>query len=248
MDEFDKICTPSYNANHGDVHLEVQHNLLTLVEGSRVETKQGYVNTNKLLFIGMGSFDQFRKKRENDSKDPIGFGAVGSDEIMEAEHAAPITREDMISAGGCYELIGRFSYIENYHPLDQETILNIIKKACEDIADQFHCDINLEEEAMAELFESANSKFGCRLIESKIREVVLKAYSEAMQKDSAWDVMDLNIDTLNSYTFGFREYTEEEMELEEAFQSGGVHKEIPVPKMSFEERMEALIRAQTQQD
>ena len=203
---------------------------------------------DEVVVIGMGSFDQFRKKRENDSKEPIGFGAVGSDEIMEAEHAAPITREDMISAGGCYELIGRFSYIENYHPLDQETILNIIKKACEDIADQFHCDINLEEEAMAELFESANSKFGCRLIESKIREVVLKAYSEAMQKDSAWDVMDLNIDTLNSYTFGFREYTEEEMELEEAFQSGGVHKEIPVPKMSFEERMEALIRAQTQQD
>ena len=64
MDEFDKICTPSYNANHGDVHLEVQHNLLTLVEGSRVETKQGYVNTNKLLFIGMGSFDQFRKREK----------------------------------------------------------------------------------------------------------------------------------------------------------------------------------------
>ena len=101
---------------------------------------------------------------------------------------------------------------------------------------------------MAELFESANSKFGCRLIESKIREVVLKAYSEAMQKDSAWDVMDLNIDTLNSYTFGFREYTEEEMELEEAFQSGSIHKEIPIQKMSFEERMEALIRTQTQQE
>lgn len=158
-DEFDKICTPSYSANNGDVHLEVQHNLLTLVEGSRVETKQGYVNTNKLLFIGMGSFDQFRKKREKDGKEPIGFGAV------------------------------------------------------------------------AELFESANSKFGCRLIESQIREVVLKAYSEAMQKDSTWDVMDLKIDTLNSYTFGFREYTQEEIELEEAFQSGSVHKEIPVPKM-----------------
>lgn len=131
MDEFDKICTPSYNANHGDVHLEVQHNLLTLVEGSRVETKQGYVSTNKLLFIGRGSFDQFRKKRENDSKEPIGFGAVSSDEIMEAEHAAPITREDMISAGGCYELIGRFSYIENYHSLNRETIIEIIKQNCE---------------------------------------------------------------------------------------------------------------------
>ena len=141
MDEFDKICTPSYSANHGDVHLEVQHNLLTLVEGSRVETKQGYVNTNKLLFIGMGSFDQFRKKRENDSKEPIGFGASGSDEIMEAEHAAPITREDMISAGGCYELIGRFSYVENYHSLDQKTIIEIIKQNCEKIADDFDCEI-----------------------------------------------------------------------------------------------------------
>ena len=101
---------------------------------------------------------------------------------------------------------------------------------------------------MAELFESANSKFGCRLIESKIREVVLKAYSEAMQKDSTWDVMDLKIDTLNSYTFEFRDYTEEEIELEEAFQPGSIHKEKTVQKMSFEERMEALIRAQTQQE
>ena len=78
--------------------------------------------------------------------------------------------------------------------------------------------------------------------------MVLKAYSEAMQKDGTWDVMDLNIDTLDSYTFGFREYTEEEIELEEAFQPGSVHKEIPVQKMSFEERMEALIRAKTQQE
>lgn len=50
---------------------------------------------------------------------------------MEAEHAAPITREDMISAGGCYELIGRFSYIENYHSLNRETIIEIIKQNCE---------------------------------------------------------------------------------------------------------------------
>ena len=188
MDEFDKICTPSYSSNHGDVHLEVQHNLLTLVEGSVVETKRGYVNTDNLLFIGMGSFNQFRKKKENGSKEPIGFGARENDKIAESEHAAPITREDMISAGGCYELVGRFSYIVNYDPLDEETILNIIKKSCADISDQFHCDITLGGEAIEELRNCANSKFGCRLIDSQIREVVLKAYSEALQEDSTWDV------------------------------------------------------------
>ena len=68
MDEFDKICTPSYSANHGDVHLEVQHNLLTLVEGSRVETKQGYVNTNKAAVHWHGFFRSVSEKRKNDSK------------------------------------------------------------------------------------------------------------------------------------------------------------------------------------
>ena len=253
MDEFDKICTPSYSANHGDVHLEVQHNLLTLVEGSRVETKQGYVNTNKLLFIGMGSFDQFRKKRENDSKEPIGFGASGSDEIMEAEHAAPITREDMISAGGCYELIGRFSYVENYHSLDQKTIIEIIKQNCEKIADDFDCEIELAEPAMKELCDQANSKFGCRLIESMIRDIVLRAYSEALESGENGDVLVVTIITLQEYEYRFRAYEEEDIPFETTKMTGNnngcdADDKISVQKMSFEERMEALIRAQTQQE
>lgn len=245
MDEFDKICTPSYNANHGDVHLEVQHNLLTLVEGSRVETKQGYVNTNKLLFIGRGSFDQFRKKRENDNKEPIGFGAVSSDEIMEAEHAAPITREDMISAGGCYELIGRFSYIENYHSLNRETIIEIIKQNCENIADDFDCEIELAELAMKELCDQANSKFGCRLIESMIRDVVLRAYSEALELGENGDVLVVTIITLHEYEYCFTDYEEEDIPFETTKTTGNnngcdADDKIPVQNMSFEERMEAL--------
>ena len=218
MDEFDKVCIPSYTANYGNVHMELQHNLLTLVEGSTVQAKRGCVNTNNLLFIAMGSFDQFRKKREKENKEPIGFGTEGSVESTGSGHEAPITRENMIAAGGCYELIGRFSYIINYQKLNRRTILNIIEKACEDIADQFHCDIELGEAALDELCESSDSKFGCRLIESKIREVVLKAYSRAMEEKDKWDVLDLKIDSLASYTYAFREYTEEEKALEAAFQ------------------------------
>ena len=49
------------------------------------------------------------------------------------------------------------------------------------------------------------------------------------------------------YSYKDQDY-EEEIELEEAFQPGSIHKEKTVQKMSFEERMEALIQAQTQQD
>lgn len=185
-------------------------------------------------------------------QEPIGFGGKGGDEIAEAEHAAPITREDMISAGGCYELIGRFSYIENYHSLDQETIIEIIKQNCEKIADDFDCEIELAEPAMKELCDQANSKFGCRLIESMIRDIVLKAYSEALELGENGDVLVVTIITLKEYEYRFTDYEEEDIPFETTKTTGSNNgcdsdDKIPVQKMSFEERMEALIRAQTQQ-
>ena len=243
LDEFDKMCTPSYSANHGDVHLEVQNNLLTIIEGARIETKRGYVNTSNLLFIGTGSFDLFRKRRENEKKTSIGFQ---KQEYAETEHSAPITRENIISAGGSYELIGRFSYIINYHPLDQETVINIIRRECEDISADFKCEINMEPQALTELCEKANSKFGCRLLGSLIRDSVLNAFSEALESDDNGDVLVVKIESLNSYTYYFRNFNQQELLLQnETEWDDGVkmEDELSCERMSFEERLEALIRA-----
>lgn len=208
MDEFDKICTPSYTADHSDMHLEVQHNILTMVEGSRVETARGVVDTKNILFIGAGSFDGFRKVRESNEKSEIGFQ---KDENKKSDHYAPVTRENIITAGGCYELIGRFSYIVNYHPLDKEIVLNIIDRNRELIANDFCCELILERKALNELCEQAGSKFGCRLLDSLMRDPVLKAYGDALQSDTYGDVLVITLKDLGTYSYDFRDYTPEEM-------------------------------------
>lgn len=208
MDEFDKICTPSYTADHSDMHLEVQHNILTMVEGSRVETARGVVDTKNILFIGAGSFDGFRKVRESNEKSEIGFQ---KDENKKSDHYAPVTRENIITAGGCYELIGRFSYIVNYHPLDKEIVLSIIDRNRELIANDFGCELILERKALNELCEQAGSKFGCRLLDSLMRDPVLKAYGDALQSDAYGDVLVITLKDLDTYSYDFRDYTPEEM-------------------------------------
>lgn len=208
MDEFDKICTPSYTADHSDMHLEVQHNILTMVEGSRVETACGVIDTKNILFIGAGSFDGFRKVRESNEKSEIGFQ---KDENKKSDHYAPVTRENIITAGGCYELIGRFSYIVNYHQLDKEIVLNIIDRNRELIANDFGCELILERKVLTELCEQAGSKFGCRLLDSLMRDPVLKAYGDALQSDAYGDVLVITLKDLDTYSYDFRNYTPEEM-------------------------------------
>lgn len=208
MDEFDKICTPSYTADHSDMHLEVQHNILTMVEGSRVETARGVIDTKNILFIGAGSFDGFRKVRESNEKSEIGFQ---KDENKKSDHYAPVTRENIITAGGCYELIGRFSYIVNYHPLDKEIVLSIIDRNRELIVNDFGCELILERKALNELCEQAGSKFGCRLLDSLMRDPVLKAYGDALQSDAYGDVLVITLKDLGTYSYDFRDYTPEEM-------------------------------------
>lgn len=208
MDEFDKICTPSYTADHSDMHLEVQHNILTMVEGSRIETARGVIDTKNILFIGAGSFDSFRKVRESNEKSEIGFQ---KDENKKSDHYAPVTRENIITAGGCYELIGRFSYIVNYHPLDKEIVLNIIDRNRELIANDFGCELILERKVLTELCEQAGSKFGCRLLDSLMRDPVLKAYGDALQSDTYGDVLVITLKDLGTYSYDFRDYTPEEM-------------------------------------
>ncbi|UUX34431.1 ATP-dependent protease ATPase subunit HslU [Fundicoccus culcitae] len=55
IDEMDKIA--SKNQNSGEVSRQgVQRDILPIVEGSRVQTKYGYIDTDHILFIGSGAF------------------------------------------------------------------------------------------------------------------------------------------------------------------------------------------------
>jgi len=100
--------------------MEVQNDLLTLVEGSDIRCKDGnVVNTEDMMFVGMGSFDLFRKKRTAVRKEPIGIFSrnetVKNKEISEktSDVFSALTREDIVGSGGSNELIGRFPYLIN---------------------------------------------------------------------------------------------------------------------------------------
>ena len=62
-----------------------------------------------------------------------------------------------------------------------------------------------------ELCEQADSKFGCRLLDSLMRDPVLKAYGDALQSDTYGDVLVITLKDLGTYSYDFRDYTPEEM-------------------------------------
>lgn len=186
LDEFDKKLIPSYTAQGSNVSAETQSNLLTLVEGTRIsipirgssEKKiQQVIDTSRIMFVGMGSFDGFRKEQE-DTKDPVGFGR----EPIKRGHFSEITKEDMIATGALYELIGRFPVVINYERLSKEGTKKVIAKIAGNVGKTFNCDIDIKRSFESYLQEKAQSKFGCRELDGIIREAVLREYVKVLNE------------------------------------------------------------------
>jgi ATP-dependent Clp protease ATP-binding subunit ClpX len=112
LDEFDKI--PS-GADYGSFKAKaVQQEILTIVEGSKVDIKVGgdqggqkvSVDTSKILFIAAGSFAGIEKHMQSDSHRVMGIGTnLAPPEDL--SNSRP-TIKDFISFGFIPELLGRF--------------------------------------------------------------------------------------------------------------------------------------------
>ncbi len=168
LDEIDKKIIPTYESNGGNVNAHVQYELLTMIEGRECESGSNVIDTNNTLFIGLGAFDFFRNDRENEPNE-IGFGS----ERKEVDHYEGISRENLISAGGCYELIGRFSSIYNYRKLTDDDVRRIINLIREKEEEDMDLTVEIDETAVKEFVSMNNSKFGCRLIRSKVHNRIM---------------------------------------------------------------------------
>ena len=175
IDEIDKKILPSFESNGSNVNAKVQHSFLTIMEGSICPPKKDggskSVDTNNTFFIGMGAFDYVRDSKKNASIE-LGFGA----DRRETDHYDVITREDLIDAGACYELVGRFSAIYSYHRLAEKDIRRIINMIVAQESAIMEVGVLIEEPFIRTLLKENNSKYGCRLIRSSIRERVLTQY------------------------------------------------------------------------
>lgn len=178
MDEFDKKLIPSF-AEGANTSAAVQNQLLTIIEGRKVpfilngQPTGYYIDTSNTMFIGLGSFNESREQKKNAAKNNLGFGARTQDNDMFDE----ITREDMIKMGASYEMIGRFPLIVNYHKLSEEAVDKIIDKTLETLRLAYQLPIELDADMRTQLHEFANGVYGCRMLDSSIRDQVIKQYT-----------------------------------------------------------------------
>ena len=177
MDEFDKKLSPSLGEHGTDNNLAVQNQLLTIIEGSKYNGKRGCeIDTRYTLFIGLGSFSKARQEREL-VKDTIGFTGKTAEKET---HYSPITREDILSTGASYELLGRFLGIVNYQPLQDAAIRRILDNIARDLSNTYHIRIPFSESGYQAFIRLANGEFGCRSLKNQVWNTVFPALRREM--------------------------------------------------------------------
>lgn len=196
LDEFDKKLVPSFATGGANVNAAVQAQILTLLEGRKVQLKDGELDTSYTMFIGLGSFDACRKNREQE-KNGLGFGSHTKEETR--DHYYAISREDMIELGASYELLGRFRMIANYYRLSESSVRVLIGKYLNELADSMSVDVCATQELVQYLCAEANGKYGCRMLQSILQEGAMTAYSDILKMREAGRHYQVILDVENGY-------------------------------------------------
>lgn len=188
LDEFDKKLMPSWSSR-GNINLAVQGQLLTIIEGSKQtfhcnvngRHSDTQIDTSNTMFIACGAFDFIRKKLTQKKK-IVGFNRM--DEQDAQDYYLKISKDDMAKAGASHELLGRFSSVVNFHKLNSDVVNEIIDGFLEKLSDELECKVTISDAYREELHTRSNSKYGCRDLESTIREDAMKGYIKILQEDS----------------------------------------------------------------
>lgn len=207
LDEFDKRLI-NVDTSTDSFNKAVQYNLLSILEGANIydkgRTSGGCIDTSHILFIGMGSFDEFRQKK-SEVKRPIGFN---SEESKSADYSL-ITRETLLEMSTAPELIGRFTHVANYSALSFESIDSIINKLVLDLSLYHECDIIIKEPYREMLHTLSGSKFGCRAFNSKLSEDIMSVSSDALLHKKN-DILTITLS--DQITYRWRKLNKKELE------------------------------------
>lgn len=187
LDEFDKILFPGFGQGSYNPHIALQHEMLTLIEGREIHTKQrglsSKVDTSKTLFIAMGAFSSLRKVEEK----VIGFTPQKTSSI------SVVSFDDVLNLGTAVELLGRFDTMYNFKPLDEIAFEQLFEKMVIDVAIEQHILITTTDQAWKEFSRLCHSEYGCREIKRKIYETIrpcLKKVADEKERVSLKIVID----------------------------------------------------------
>lgn len=164
LDEFDKRIEPQMTSSGENVGREAQNQLLATLEGSVLANRKTGLSadTSNTLFVAIGSFDLTRKRKEErlrKERRAIGFARDAAEGY---DHYSGITREDVVSHGGTYELAGRFPIIVNYGRLSREAAGRVVEKFRRRIESSFRCSLELSDGYRDRLAGEAGGRLGLR--------------------------------------------------------------------------------------
>lgn len=175
IDEFDKKLIPDVGSRGVDYNAMVQSELLSMMEGNTIKRGNKTVDFSKVMFILGGSFSNIRNTRA--SEKIAGFGDLNKP----AATFDPITRDEIIDAGAMYELLGRIQVFANYRPLDDSARRMIIERKIRETSVMVGLPIAASDNYINKLVSMSElSRFGCRVIDQRVYEDVVKQYHETM--------------------------------------------------------------------